>query len=450
LVGTTTVESSEVVSRMLRRRNIPHNVLNARQHQREAEIVANAGQPGAVTIATNMAGRGTDIKLGQGVVQWLGEPGDKTKTDGGLYILGTERHESRRIDRQLRGRAGRQGDPGWSEFFLSLEDDLMRLFGSERIARIMDRLGVQEGEVITHPLITRAIGRAQQRVEAYNFSIREHLLKYDDVMNQQRTVVYSRRNVALRGEDPTELVAEMTSDYVEYLLEKHATGEGREAELSYEGLAEDLMVTFLVDVSRDEQFRGLSGDAAYSFILEKVEEARQLRLSLLGEELLKTLQRYAILRAIDEHWREHLYAMDGLKEGVGLRAYGQKDPLIEYKKEGLELFSDMLDAVSGDALRIMYRAQPVTEAAPPPRPVAPTPKAALTYSHSESSGLAFAQAAQSGGAGGPPAPSAEAPARAGKPQPVRVGPQIGRNDPCPCGSGKKYKKCCGATVHVPS
>jgi len=450
LVGTTTVESSEVVSRMLRRRNIPHNVLNARQHQREAEIIAGAGQPGAVTIATNMAGRGTDIKLGTGVVQWLGEPGDKSQTDGGLYIVGTERHESRRIDRQLRGRAGRQGDPGWSEFFLSLEDDLMRLFGSERIARIMDRLGVQEGEVITHPLITRAIGRAQQKVEAYNFSIREHLLKYDDVMNQQRTVVYSRRNVALRGEDPTELVAEMTSDYIEYLLEKHTSGEGREADINHDGLAEDLMVTFLAGVARDEQFRGLSGDPLYSFLIEKVEEARQLRLSLLGEELLKTLQRYAILRAIDEHWREHLYAMDGLKEGVGLRAYGQKDPLIEYKKEGLELFSAMLDAVNGDALRIMYRAQPVTEAAPRPRPVAPTPKAALTYSHSESSGLAFTQAAQGGAVGGTPASPAEAPARAGKPQPVRVGPQVGRNDPCPCGSGKKYKKCCGATVQMPS
>jgi preprotein translocase subunit SecA len=210
------------------------------------------------------------------------------------------------------------------------------------------------------------------------------------------------------------------------------------------------MVTYLVGVARDEQFRGLNGDPLYSFILEKVEAARQLRLSLLGEDLLKTLQRYAILRAIDEHWREHLYAMDGLKEGVGLRAYGQKDPLIEYKKEGLELFSAMLDAVNGDALRIMYRAQPVTEAAPRPRPVAPTPKAALTYLHAESSGLAFSQAAHGAAEGGAGAPPAEAPPRAGKPQPVRVGPQVGRNDPCPCGSGKKYKKCCGATVQAPS
>jgi preprotein translocase subunit SecA len=451
LVGTTTVESSEIVSRMLKRRTIPHNVLNARQHQREAEIVMQAGQPGQVTIATNMAGRGTDIKLGPGVVEWLGEAGDKTNAAGGLFILGTERHDSRRIDRQLRGRAGRQGDPGTSEFFLSLEDDLMRLFGSERIARVMDRLGVEEGEVITHPLITRAISRAQERVEAYNFSIREHLLKYDDVMNQQRTVVYSRRNVALRGEDPTELVAEMTSDYIEYLLEKHTSGTGGDTEISHDGLAEDLMVTFLVDVGRDEQFHRMNGDALYSFIQEKVEEARQIRLSLLGEDLFKTLQRYGILRAIDEHWRDHLYAMDGLKEGVGLRAYGQKDPLIEYKKEGLELFSAMLDAVSGDALRIMFRAQPVTDGAARPRPPAPTQRTPVTYSHADSTGLAYSRAAtQSGEEGGGSAASPETPAQAGKPQPVRVGPHVGRNDPCPCGSGKKYKKCCGATVQTPS
>lgn len=445
LVGTTSVESSEVISRMLRRKNIPHNVLNARQHQREAEVVASAGQPGSVTIATNMAGRGTDIKLGQGVVHWEGEPGDKSKASGGLFILGTERHESRRIDRQLRGRAGRQGDPGTSEFFLSLEDDLMRLFGSERIARIMDRLGVKEGEVITHPLITRAIGRAQERVEAYNFSIREHLLKYDDVMNQQRTVVYSRRNVALRGEDPTELVAEMTSDYVEFLLEKHTSGTGGSAEVNYEGLAEDLMMTFLVDTARDDHFHGLSGDALFTYVLEKVEEARQLRLTLLGEELLKTLQRYAILRSIDEHWREHLYAMDGLKEGVGLRAYGQKDPLIEYKKEGLELFSSMLDTVNGDALRIMYRAQPApADSSSQPRPAVPVSRTPVTYSHAESAGMAYSRAASASSEGHSPEAAQTAPSPAGKPQPVRVEPQVGRNDPCPCGSGKKYKKCCGA------
>jgi preprotein translocase subunit SecA len=448
LVGTTSVENSEIISRMLRRRNIPHNVLNAKQHQREAEVITQAGQPGQVTIATNMAGRGTDIKLGAGVVIWDGEPGDKSKADGGLFILGTERHESRRIDRQLRGRAGRQGDPGASEFFLSLEDDLMRLFGSERIARVMDRLGIEEGEVITHPLITRAIGKAQERVEAYNFGIRKHLLEYDDVMNQQRTVVYTRRNVALRGEDPDPLVAEMIEDHVEFLMEKHQAGDGRSAEVNHEALAEDLMRTFLVDVSRDDEFRTLNGDLLRSAMAEKIEAARKLRLSLLGEDLFKTLQRYAILRVIDEKWRDHLYGMDSLKEGVGLRAYGQKDPLVEYKKEGYELFQAMLDEVNNDALRIMFRAQPVSDSAPVPRPVAPTHVPAVTYSHAESAGLAYSRAGQPQGEGegeGPGGPPSGA-APAGKPQPVHVAPQVGRNDPCPCGSGKKYKKCCGATV----
>jgi preprotein translocase subunit SecA len=395
-----------------------------------------------------MAGRGTDIKLGAGVIEWGGEPGDKSKAEGGLFILGTERHESRRIDRQLRGRAGRQGDPGVSEFYLSLEDDLMRLFGSERIARVMDRLGVEEGEVITHPLITRAIGRAQERVEAYNFGIRKHLLEYDDVMNQQRTVVYTRRNVALRGEDPDPLVAEMLEDHVDYLIEKHQIGEGRSAEVNYEALAEDLMRTFLVDCTKDESFRGLSGDQLRSWMLEKIEAARKLRLSLLGEDLFKTLQRYAILRVIDEKWRDHLYGMDNLKEGVGLRAYGQKDPLVEYKKEGFELFQAMLDEVNSDALRIMFRAQPVTDAPAATRPVAPTRVPTVTYSHADSAGLAYSHAGQApqGGEGGEPSGPMAGAAPAGKPQPVRVEQQVGRNDPCPCGSGKKYKKCCGATA----
>ena len=448
LVGTTSVETSEIISRMLRRKNIPHNVLNAKQHQREAEIVSNAGQPGAVTIATNMAGRGTDIKLGSGVVKWDGAAGDKSKASGGLFILGTERHESRRIDRQLRGRAGRQGDPGVSQFFLSLEDDLMRLFGSERIARIMDRLGVQEGEVITHPLITRAIGRAQQKVEAYNFGIRKHLLEYDDVMNQQRTVVYSRRNVALRGEDPSSLVGEMIEDYVDYQIEKNTTGEGRGAEINYDALSEDMMRTFLVDLSNDEEFRGQDSDHLHSYLSEKIEEARKLRLSLLGEELFKSLERYAILRVIDVKWRDHLYAMDGLKEGVGLRAYGQKDPLIEYKKEGFELFQAMLDEVNGEALRFVFRAQPVQEQAPAAAPLRQTRTPALTYSHQEASAIAHAQSGAGGGQGdgGPASAAAQGASPAGKPQPVRVEHTVGRNDPCPCGSGKKYKKCHGALV----
>ena len=435
LVGTTSVEASEVLARMLKRQNIPHNVLNAKYHEREAEIVAGAGQPGAVTIATNMAGRGTDIKLGEGVIHWTGEAGDRTEAEGGLHIVGTERHEARRIDRQLRGRSGRQGDPGYSRFYLSLEDDLMRLFGSERIASIMDRLGVKEGEVITHPLITRSIGNAQKRVEAYNFGIRKHLLEYDDVMNQQRTVVYARRNVALRGEDPEPLVREMISDYLDYLSEKHAEG-SEEVVLSL-GLQEDLLRVFVLDTIGDTEGTSLSGKSLRDYLEEKVFHLYARRQQTLGEELFKQLQRIAILRIIDEKWKEHLYEMDRLKEGVGLRAYGQQDPLIEYKKEGFRLFQAMLDDVNQEALRLVFRWQPDVEAerpAAPRRPVRASARA--SYAHAETAGMAYAYSQ-----GQRPAEGAATPA--GKKQPVRV-EKIGRNDPCPCGSGKKYKRCHGA------
>ncbi len=437
LVGTTSVDASEVLSRMLRRRNIPHNVLNAKHHQREAEVVLQAGQPGAVTIATNMAGRGTDIKLGQGVIHWNGEAGDRTQAEGGLHIVGTERHEARRIDRQLRGRAGRQGDPGYSRFYLSLEDDLMRLFGSGRIASIMDRLGVQEGEVITHRLITRSISNAQKRVEAYNFGIRKHLLEYDDVMNQQRTVVYARRNVALRGGDPEPLVREMISDYLEYLFEKH--GENGQGDGLTPGLQDELLRIFLLDTVADGAAGALSGEALRDYLQERCFQLYERRAQTLGEELFTQLQRVAILRVIDEKWKEHLYEMDRLKEGVGLRAYGQKDPLIEYKREGFTLFQAMLDDVNQEALRFIFRAQPAQEGEPVPAPrrraLAP---AMANYSHDDATGLAFAQA-------GGQAPPPSGPAPAGKRQPVRV-TKVGRNDPCPCGSGKKYKKCHGATT----
>jgi preprotein translocase subunit SecA len=445
LVGTASVDTSEILSRMLKRQGIPHNVLNAKQHQREAEIIAGAGQPGAVTIATNMAGRGTDIKLGAGVVIWDGEPGDKSNASGGLFILGTERHEARRIDRQLRGRAGRQGDPGTSLFLLSLEDDLMRLFGSDRIAKVMDRFGVEEGEVITHPLITRAIENAQKKVEAYNFSIRKHLLDYDDVMNQQRTVVYSRRNIALRGGDPEPLVQEMIEDCVDSLLERNVIGDSRNEEINFSGLADELMRTFLVDASSDPLYETMNESQLSTFCLEKIEQARKARLEIFGEEIFKSLQRFAILRVIDVKWRDHLYAMDGLKEGVGLRAYGQKDPLIEYKKEGFELFQAMLDEVGGEALRFIFRAQPVAEQTPHAAPtsrVSHTP--AMHYSHAESAGMAYQQAVRHhAGAEETSSSQPVGAAPAGKPQPIKVGPQVGRNDPCPCGSGKKYKKCHG-------
>jgi preprotein translocase subunit SecA len=435
LVGTTSVEASEVLARMLKRQNIPHNVLNAKYHEREAEIVAGAGQPGAVTIATNMAGRGTDIKLGEGVIHWNGDAGDKTQAEGGLHIIGTERHEARRIDRQLRGRSGRQGDPGYSRFYLSLEDELMRLFGSERIASIMDRLGVKEGEVITHPLITRSIGNAQKRVEAYNFGIRKHLLEYDDVMNQQRTVVYSRRNVALRGEDPEPLVHEMISDCLEYLSEKHT--EGNEAVILSPGLQEDLLRIFMLDTIGDSGATSLSGEHLQDYLEEKALQLYARRQQTLGDELFKQLQRIAILRIIDEKWKEHLYEMDRLKEGVGLRAYGQQDPLIEYKKEGFRLFQAMLDDVNQEALRLVFRWQPEVESErqPPPQRPARAPMRA-SYAHAEATGMAYAHSQGQ-------MPPEGAPTPAGKKQPIRV-EKVGRNDPCPCGSGKKYKRCHGA------
>ncbi|MBK6765795.1 MAG: preprotein translocase subunit SecA [bacterium] len=445
LVGTTSVDVSEVVSRMLKGRRIPHEVLNAKQNQKEAEIVANAGQPGAVTIATNMAGRGTDIKLGAGVVKWTGGEGDSAKAEGGLFILGTERHESRRIDRQLRGRSGRQGDPGATQFYVSVEDDLMRLFGSDRMATVMDKLGLKEGEVISAGMITRSISRAQERVEAYNFSIRKHLLEYDDVMNQQRTVVYSRRNVALRGGDPAPLVDEMIDDYLEYIFEKHGEGD----ELNADAFAEEIMRTFLIDFTRDEAFFHSSAAQQREILRDKVAEARTNREALLGEELFRDLQRQAILRVIDMKWKDHLYGMDGLKEGVGLRAYGQKDPLIEYKKEGFKLFQAMLDEVNVDALRIIfsYRLQVSQPAEQTPAAARVTRTPAMTYSHASATGAAYSQA--SAPAGGGPAPRASGgPESVGKQEPVRVGARVGRNDPCPCGSGKKYKKCHGSAEEV--
>ncbi|MCB1059776.1 MAG: preprotein translocase subunit SecA [Calditrichaeota bacterium] len=439
LVGTTSVDVSEIISRMLKGKRIPHNVLNAKQHQKEAEVVAKAGEPGAVTIATNMAGRGTDIKLGAGVIQWKGKEGDKGQAEGGLFILGTERHESRRIDRQLRGRAGRQGDPGASQFYVSVEDDLMRLFGSDRMAAVMDRLGLKEGEVISAGMITRSIGRAQQRVEGYNFDIRKHLLEYDDVMNQQRTVVYSRRNIALRGEDTAPLVSEMLNDYVDYIFEKHGEGDA----IAREAFTEEIMRTFLIDFSRDDAFFAAKPSEQVETLEKKIEEARKGRATLLGEDLFRDLQRQAILRVIDVKWKDHLYAMDGLKEGVGLRAYGQKDPLIEYKKEGFSLFQTMLDEVNADALRIIFSYRLQTAPEQQPERVTRTP--AMTYSHSSSAGMAYSQAQQGGGQQGQQPQGGQ---QAGKQQPVRVGERVGRNDPCPCGSGKKYKKCHGATEEV--
>ena len=348
LVGTISVEASELLSRMLKRRGIPHNVLNAKQHKSEAEIVTRAGQPGAVTIATNMAGRGTDIKLGSGV-----------KESGGLHILGTERHESRRIDDQLRGRSGRQGDPGSSRFYLSLEDDLMRLFNSERVASIMDKMGVEDGEVITHKMVTRAIGNAQKKVEQRNFGIRKHLLEYDDVMNQQRQVVYDLRNQALQGENLRETVLNLISDFIDDEFETQDFDNPRDWE--WEHLKHIFSSVLMVDVNTDEippeNENELNIDEIHQYIMDKAVSMYQARETIIPEDVMRSFERFVILRSIDEKWKDHLYGMDQLREGINLRAYGQKNPLLEYKSEGFQIFREMISSTSKITLQRLFRTQ---------------------------------------------------------------------------------------------
>jgi len=429
LVGTTNVEVSETISRLLQRRKIPHEVLNAKHHQREAEIVARAGQPGSVTIATNMAGRGTDIKLGPGVVEV-----------GGLHILGTERHEARRIDRQLRGRSGRQGDPGSTSFFLSLEDDLMRLFGSERIAGIMDRLGVQEGEVITHPMITSSIERAQKRVEMQNFGIRKHLLEYDDVMNRQREVIYERRNRVLMGLDIEALVLELMDEWIEALFDRTTEEKGSVDAWNLEDLQRSLASTLRVylDISI-EALPTIHRQDLLDKVKEMGREALEKRKAEIDPALFTYFLNGVILGNIDEEWKDHLYEMDRLKEGVGLRAYGQRDPLVEFKKEGFGLFEEMLDRINQKSLHTIFHAKILTAPRVSPR-VAPEQ---MTQIHRQAAGMAYASVqapTQEQAPAAAAAPNAEKP----KSAPVRKGKLPGRNDPCPCGSGKKFKHCHGA------
>jgi preprotein translocase subunit SecA len=413
---------------MLKRRGIKHSVLNAKYHQQEAEIVSQAGQRGGVTIATNMAGRGTDIKLGAGVADL-----------GGLHILGTERHESRRIDRQLRGRSGRQGDPGSSRFSLSLEDDLMRLFGSERISGLMQRMGVEEGEVIEHPLVTGAIGRAQKRVEAHNFDIRKHLLEYDNVMNQQRTVVYDLRNKMLLSQDMSESVLDALETVVRARLEKLTGGEkGHRDEWNLKAVAEELSFLLRTPIAAAELD---APDYAQleERVVERAVQAYRGREAEFTAPLLRDLERHLFLRVLDDHWRDHLYELDHLKGGIGLRAYGQRDPLVEYKREAYKLFETLLDEVNEDFVSHLFRVQLAPEAMqameqrPRPRQIMEKHEAAAAFGGSVGPAEGEPEAS---GARARPAPSEGA-----RPAPVQAGPRVGRNDPCPCGSGKKYKKC---------
>ncbi len=436
LVGTTSVEVSELLSKMLKRKGIPHNVLNAKHHQREAEIIAQAGRKGTVTIATNMAGRGTDIKIDHEV-----------RKNGGLAIIGSERHEARRIDRQLRGRSGRQGDPGSSQFFISLEDDLMRLFGGERIAGIMQKLKIPEGEPIFHPMITKNVERAQKKVEENNFGIRKRLLEYDNVMNQQREVIYARRRNALTGERLRAEIFEYIEDLAyDWYDEYHP-------DLKVEDFINSIRFTLLCEIKlTKEEFENLKKDEVIQKVLDAAKEFYDRKEQFLGTEFLAQLERIATLQVIDEKWRDHLRAMDDLREGIHLRSYGQKDPLLEYKAEAYKLFVDLIKNINRDIVKFVIRYfPPILEREvraagrgrrdlPTLRRVLPD-QSSLQFSHSSS----LPQFIVSPFSGQPRSVQDDF-------KPVqtyrKTEKEVGRNDPCPCGSGKKYKHCHGKKVSI--
>ena len=404
LVGTTSIQQSEELSELLKKRGIEHNVLNAKFHEKEAEIVADAGQMGAVTIATNMAGRGTDIVLGDGVAEL-----------GGLHIIGTERHESRRIDNQLRGRCGRQGDPGSTRFYLSLEDDLMRLFGSDNISGIMDKLGMEEDEPIEHKIVTRSIESAQKKVEARNFEIRKQVLEYDDVMNQQREVIYDQRRQILEKADLKETVLDMASHIVDRSMDMYAPKEAYSEDWDVKSLisyAEEFYAP--AGFLKEEKLQEMSRDELETFLHKVAVDYYNAREENNTAPIMRELENLVMLKVVDSHWMEHLDAMDALREGIGLRAYGQRDPLVEYKFEAYEMFEAMKEAIVDDVVRYMYRVNVVTQ------PVVEDHLSEASTNNPNVDG------------------STETPK-----EPVRNDSTVGRNDPCPCGSGKKYKNCCG-------
>jgi preprotein translocase subunit SecA len=481
LVGTISIEKSERLSKMLKRRGIKHHVLNAKHHEREAEIIAQAGRVGAVTIATNMAGRGTDILLG-GNPEFLAQAeaspeksydkyqkaltkyrqlcareheevikpkrlihnnSDGTTVEeeipGGLHIIGTERHEARRIDNQLRGRAGRQGDPGSSRFYLSLEDDLLRIFGSERLSSLMHRLGMEDGQPIEHKWVSKAIENAQRKVEAHNFDIRKHLLEYDDVMNKQREVIYQQRRQILEGKDLKEMVVDMLEDVVEEILSVYVNPTIHPEEWDLEGLGEALKNRFNLSLNLDRAKGTLSlgrdkdkqiaiaelkPDILQETLIHTLQQIYDNKEKRYGEGLMRHLEKIVLLQIIDSQWKDHLLNMDYLKEGIGLRGYAQKDPLNEYKKEGYDMFMAMVHRIKEEALQYLFKAELQQE------PVWERRRAARQRIMEHRGELAPTLASNRGGDG------------QGL-QPIRrAGPKVGRNEPCPCGSGKKYKKCC--------
>lgn len=408
LVGTTSITQSEDLSALLKKQGIPHNVLNAKYHEKEAMIVADAGQPGQVTIATNMAGRGTDIVLGEGVAE-----------KGGLHILGTERHESRRIDNQLRGRCARQGDPGSSRFYLSLEDDLMRLFGSDKIKGMMDKLGMEEDEPIENKIVTSSIENAQKKVEERNFNIRKMVLEYDDVMNQQREVIYKERRKVLDQEDLRSTVMEFTHKIVDRAMSMYCPPESYSEDWDLKNLVrycEEYFAPF--GELKEEKLADLGRDEIGEYLHKLADDIYASREEEISPEIMRELENLVMLKVVDNHWMEHLDAMDMLREGVGLRAYGQKDPLVEYKFEAFDMFEAMIEAIEDDVVKYMYRVNVVSQ----PMMTMDDPLENATMNN-------------------PTVDTSDG--EAVKEPVVNKGPEIGRNDPCPCGSGKKYKNCCG-------
>ncbi len=430
LIGTTSITQSEELSSVLKKKGVPHSVLNAKFHEKEAEIVANAGQMGAVTIATNMAGRGTDIKLGEGVEEL-----------GGLYIVGTERHESRRIDNQLRGRSGRQGDPGVSKFFLSMEDDLLRLFASDNVSKMMDKLGMEEDEPIEHSLITRSIEHAQKKVEARNFDIRKHVLEYDDVMNQQREVMYGERHKILLGENLRENIMGMIKHIIKQEMNQYANEKLYPEEWTLDGLIEDAEKIYApVGRLKKEELENMSRDDLKECLEKVAEEGYRQRELLFGEENMRELEKVVMLRVVDTKWMEHLDHMDMLREGINLRAYGQRNPLVEYKIEALDMFEEMEHAIQDQIASLMYHVSvlaPQQEEGGEEAPVVSEQRKQQAIEKQKSQlqdHLSSARASHGDDV---------SPAEAKKRPTTATGEKIGRNDPCPCGSGKKYKNCCG-------
>ncbi len=510
LVGTVSIEKSEKLSSMLRRSGTKHVVLNAKYHAQEAEIVAQAGRLGTVTIATNMAGRGTDILLGgnaefmarqkclaDDLAERLPKGEEKFIDDeefvyfhhvdafyrvpradwdrlsahfkgqcdeehervvglGGLHIIGTERHEARRIDNQLRGRAGRQGDPGSSRFYLSLEDDLMRIFGSDRISGLMERLGMEEGVPIEHGMVTKAIERAQKQVESQNFSIRKHLLEYDDVMNKQRESIYALRRELLEGRitiaegqtaDSREYLFDLGEDQLDALIDTYCPEDQEPEEWDLDALRREVQRSFGVDPAEVARvpFEGRTAGEMHADLWALIQRMYEEKEQSVGRELLQRVERDVMLQVVDTQWKDHLYSLDHLKEGIGLRGYGQRDPLVEYKKESYALFQDMKGRIDGESVRYLFWLKAASEeASPSVRRPAPRRAAPVTLSAPGADGGAFFGSAQDAGRAGAPAPARtggdDAPVKTVR----REEPKVGRNDPCPCGSGKKYKKCHGA------